>query len=148
MPELVRKAVDLAHQYRPDHLFIEDKASGEGLILLLRKELERALWPRPCNPTTDKVTKAEGISPIIESQRLFVPFEAIWLGEFKSELLGFPNVRFMDQVDALTQMLGWVRAQDALPKPVPVVGPEEMFDGGSGRQEPNLPDDYDPWSGV
>lgn len=148
MPELVRKAVELAQQYRPDHLFIEDKASGEGLILFLRKELNRSLWPRPCTPTTDKVTRAEGISPIIENKRLFVPTEATWLGEFKSELLGFPNVRFMDQVDALTQMLEWVRDEDARPKPIQNAGPEEMFDGGSDRQEPNLPDDYDPWSGL
>lgn len=148
MPELVRKAVELAHQYRPDDLLIEDKASGEGLILLLRRELDRSLWPLPCTPTTDKVTRAEGISPIIENKRLFVPFEATWLGEFKSELLGFPNVRFMDQVDALTQMLEWVRAQDARPLPEQIAGPEEMLDDGSDWQDPDLPEDYDPWSGL
>ena len=147
-PELVRKAVELAHQYRPDDLLIEDKASGEGLILLLRRELDRSLWPLPCTPTTDKVTRAEGISPIVENKRLFVPFEATWLGEFKSELLGFPNVRFMDQVDALTQMLEWVRAQDARPLPEQIAGPEEMLDDGSDWQDPDLPEDFDPWSGL
>ena len=149
MPELVRKAAELAHQYRPDHLFIEDKASGEGLILLLRKELDRSLWPHSCVPTTDKVTRANGISPIVENKRLFVPFESTWLGEFKSELLGFPNVRYMDQVDALTQMLEWVREQDAQPAPVHIAGPEEMLDNYSEREDDDdVPEGYDPWSGV
>lgn len=146
MPELVRKAVELAHHHRPDHLFIEDKTSGEALILLLRRELVRSLWPRPCTPTTDKVTRAEGISPIVEDGRFFVPTEAVWLGEFKSELLVFPHVRFMDQVDALTQMLEWVREQDALPVPFLNAGPEEMVEGGSyGDPYGSEFDDPDPW---
>jgi len=148
MPELVRKGIKPAHQYRPDHLFIEDKASGKGLILLLRKELDRSLWPHSCVPTTDKVTRANGISTIVENKRLFVPFESTWLGEFKSELPGFPNVRYMDQVDALTQMLEWVREQNAQPAPVHIAGPEEMLDNYSEREEDDAPEGYDPWSVV
>ena len=152
MPELVRKAVELANRFRPEHLFIEDKASGESLIMLLRKELPRNLWPLPRNPTTDKVTRAEGVSPIVENGRLFLPTEASWLGELKAELLGFPNTRFLDQVDALTQMLEWVRQQDAAPPPMAMAGPElvdcsdayeHRFDDDEPR--PFRPLEDDPW---
>ncbi len=54
----------------------------------------------------------------------------------------------MTDIGVRTQMLEWVRDQDARPAPVQIAGPEEMFDGGSERQEPDLPEDYDPWSGV
>lgn len=77
-----------------------------------------------------------------------MPFEVTWLGKFKSELLGFPNVRFMDEIDAFTQMLEWVRNQDALPKPDPILGPDDRIADGSERNAPNLPEDYDPRSVV
>ena len=141
MPELVRKAVELAQLYRPDYLFVEDKASGEGLIKYVQKDLPRNLWPLPCNPKGDKTMRAEGVSPIVENGRLFLPSEAAWLGEFKSELLGFPNVRYYDQVDALTQMLEWVRTQDAQPPPLENAGPELMDPNGSGGGD--WDDDFD-----
>ena len=141
MPDLVKKAIELALHYRPQHLFIEDKASGEALIQFLRKELPTHLWPTPRNPTTDKVTRAEGVSPIVENGRLFLPTESAWLGEFKAELLGFPNVRYLDQVDAFSQMLEWVRQQDAA-MPIPLnEGPQLMDEYGS--QDSDYDDD--PW---
>ena len=45
-------------------------------------------------------------------------------------------------------MLEWVRDQDARPAPVQIAGPEEMIDDGSYGQGPDLPEDYDPWSGL
>jgi len=46
---------------------------------------------------------------MIEAGRVHLPTDAPWLAEFRSELLGFPNSRFDDQVDALSQLLDWVR---------------------------------------
>jgi hypothetical protein len=40
---------------------------------------------------------------------VFLPRSATWLDEFKSELLQFPHGRHDDQVDRLSQFLGWVR---------------------------------------
>ena len=135
MPDLVRKAVELAQQYRPDHLIVEDKASGESLLPYLRKDLPRHLWPLPWTPSGDKVARAEGVSPIVENERVFLPTEATWLGDFKIELFGFPKSRYMDQVDALTQMLEWVRGQDAMP-PAPVnEGPEEPYESSDDDWE-------------
>ncbi len=31
-----------------------------------------------------------------------------WLSEFKRELLAFPNGRYNDQVDSMTQFLDWI----------------------------------------
>ena len=142
MPDLVKKAVELAMHYRPQHLFIEDKASGEALIQFLRMELPTHHCPMPRNPTTDKVTRAEGVSPIVENGRLFLPTESAWLGEFKAELLGFSNVRYLDQVDAFRQMLEWSREHDAVAFVPSNAGPEIMDEYGA------QPSDYDsdPWN--
>jgi len=137
---------------------LNDKRMGAIICVMRRVHqfdlaglmIESGLWPHSCVPTTHKVNRANGIRPIVKNKRLFVPFESTWLGEFKSELLDFPNVRYMDQVDALTQMLEWSREEDAQPAPVHNAGPEEMFDNYSEREEDNLDvaEGYDPWSGV
>jgi len=59
-------------------------------------------------PTNDKISRVAGASGQIEGGQLSLPHDAPWLAEFKSELLGFPNARFDDQVDALTQLISWV----------------------------------------
>jgi hypothetical protein len=53
---------------------------------------------------------------MIEAGRLYLPAEAHWLCGFASELLAFPSSRYDDQVDALSQLLGWVQQQDLIPK--------------------------------
>lgn len=70
-----------------------------------------------------------------------MPTEAAWLGDFKAELFGFPNVRYLDQVDALTQKLEWVRAQDAFPR-TPVNDGPELIDG-YGSSTGDWDDDFD-----
>ena len=104
------------------------------MIQYLRKDLPAHLWPLPRNPTLDKINRAENVSPIIENGRLFLPTESTWLGEFKVELLGFPNVRYLDQVDALSQMLEWVRLQDAAPPLPENAGPELIDREGDYRE--------------
>jgi hypothetical protein len=39
---------------------------------------------------------------------VLIPKEADWLPAFKRELLGFPNGRYDDQVDSMTQLLHWI----------------------------------------
>lgn len=62
-------------------------------------------------PEQDKVARVAGMSAMIEAGSL-LPRDAPWLAELRSELLGFPNARFDDQVDALSQLLTWVRDRD------------------------------------
>ncbi len=49
----------------------------------------------------------EAQTQIIERGSLFLPESAPWLGDFLAELLAFPHARHDDQVDALSQFLGW-----------------------------------------
>jgi hypothetical protein len=51
----------------------------------------------------------EGQTAFIESGHVWIPREAPWLQEFLHELVMFPNGRFDDQVDSMSQALDYAR---------------------------------------
>ncbi|MCL5778863.1 phage terminase large subunit [Limibaculum sp. FT325] len=93
-----------------DVLLIEDAASGAQLIQTLRHD-ELSDVPRPIaiKPEADKITRFSGQTAKIEAGCLFLTRDASWLARFEHEVLGFPNARHDDQVDALSQLLAWQR---------------------------------------
>ena len=151
-PELSKKAVELARLHGARTLLVEDRASGEQLIQTIRSEEPAGVpFPIPCRPETDKLSRAEGVSSMVEAGQLFLPPEAHWLGEFKSELLAFPSGRYDDQVDALSQLLAWVRNRWAEPTPTnegPMLWTEgEGWTGGpEGFHDDADYDIDDPWA--
>jgi predicted phage terminase large subunit-like protein len=82
-------------------VFIEDKASGIGLIQELRREAPQIhVVPVPRNK--DKVSRAYSSAPAIAEGRVVLPVGASWLREFVAEHEDFsPNMthRHDDQVD-------------------------------------------------
>lgn len=129
-PELRAKVVELAEEYRPHVLLIEDKASGEGLISEFRTpDYPTVPGPIARKAVTDKVSRVDGVTGMIEAGQLLLPPNAPWLSEFKAELLAFPSGRFDDQVDAIAHLLEWVRERHSLPVSM-TVGPELMEVGG------------------
>jgi len=107
-PDLLRRTVDLASQWETNTLLIEDAASGAQLIQVLKRERQSHIpSPIPRKPEADKVSRFSGQSARIEAGDLLLPEDAPWLAGFERELLGFPNLRHDDQVDALTQLLAW-----------------------------------------
>ena len=130
-PDLHRRAGELAREYGANALLIEDQASGTQLIQTLRAEAGKGV-PTPIarRPEGDKLSRVHGISSMIEAGRLHLPHEAPWLAGFLSELLAFPSGRHDDQVDALSQLLEWVRQRDSMQPgicamPIIVSGPRQ-----------------------
>ena len=111
-PDLKRKAEELARKWEAKVLLIEDAASGQQLLQVLRSEAPQGV-PRPIarKPDGDKVTRFAAQSHRIEAGALLLLKSAPWLGELERELLGFPNLKHDDQVDALTQHLAWVTSR-------------------------------------
>jgi phage terminase large subunit-like protein len=46
-------------------------------------------------------------TPKLEAGSLILPKSAPWLSEFLEEYLAFPDGRYNDQIDALSQFLSW-----------------------------------------
>jgi len=106
-PTLKRRVLQLAADWHPHAILIEDKASGQSLIQDVRRETDLPVIP--VLPKGDKLTRLAQVSPMIEAGLLALPKEAAWLAAFEAELLGFPHAAHDDQVDALSQYLNWVR---------------------------------------
>jgi len=147
-PDLLRKAVELAQLHRAMTVIVEDKASGQQLLQALRAESHPGV-PDPIGrtPELDKYSRAAGVSSIIEAGKLFLPEEAHWLADFRKELLAFPNSRHDDQVDALAQLLAWVRRSWMFDEG-PVVGPVFFVADGLGSVHSSDDDDWEYWKSV
>lgn len=149
-PDLERKVTELARINRAAVLLIEDRASGQELIQNLRAKCPQGV-PAPIAqlPRGEKAERAAGVSSMVEAGQVFLPDEAPWLSDFLAELLAFPSCRFDDQVDAFTQLLGWVRERAMIP--VPMNAGPQLIDGNSypGQFGRDIDDDLqamiDPW---
>ena len=143
---LKAKAIELGRAHNATVLLIEDASSGTALIQSLWAEEPRGVpLPIARRPEGDKIARALNAGAMIQSGRLFLPERAHWLGDFTSELLGFPSSRHDDQVDALSQLLRWVQAMDTYRTP-DIAGPEEMPEDGVDMDDDGWygPSD-DPW---
>lgn len=144
-PDLLNRTIALAREYRPDALLIEDAASGTQLYQTLIDQDPIGV-PRPLGrrAESDKVSRLSGVSAMIEAGQLILPKEAPWLADFKGELLAFPNGRHDDQVDALSQMLEWVRRNsrfDTIGPPPEVPSPRNI-PGGDDLDDDCDDEDY------
>lgn len=120
-PDLRRKVLELARRYDADALLIEDAASGLQLIQQLREEKPQGVpSPIAIKPDGDKKTRFSAQIHRIEAGDLLLPVDAPWLADFEKEILGFPNLKYDDQVDALVQLLGWGGPRK---KRITIVGP-------------------------
>ena len=108
-PELKKKVIQYARKYKADVILIENKGSGIALADDLSVENAPGV-PKPIavDPESDKVTRMAIQAAKIEAGHVFLPVSAVWLDEFKSELLQFPHGRHDDQVDSLSQFLNWI----------------------------------------
>ena len=104
-PELKRLVVEMAHRFQAGAVLIEDKGSGVQLIQDLRDQ--NKLRPVAITPVQDKQTRMYTQSAIIESGCVLLPKAAPWLDAFRNEILQFPDGKFDDQVDSLSQCLSW-----------------------------------------
>jgi predicted phage terminase large subunit-like protein len=106
-PTLRRRIVAEAEKCRNGLHLIEDAGSGTSLLQDLRDQV-RLIGIRPDG---DKVVRFQRVTPLIEAGQLHLPDRATWLDAFKREVLSFPKSSNDDQVDALSQLLNWMRAR-------------------------------------
>jgi predicted phage terminase large subunit-like protein len=82
----------LVEKWKPDPVIVEDTSSGMGLIQLLREKTWLNIVGQ--HPRDDKETRMSRHQGRFEAGRILLPIEAVWLADFESELLCFPNGRY------------------------------------------------------
>ena len=108
-PELKRRMKWLADEWKPVQILVEDKGSGQSLVQELK--YESALPIIPIKVDSDKRTRAQVITGVIEAGKVFLPESAPWLNDYVDQLAAFPNGAHDDAVDSTTQALNYLRHQ-------------------------------------
>ncbi|MGL9718469.1 MAG: phage terminase large subunit [Wolbachia sp.] len=102
-PELKEQVLSLAARWTPHAILIEAKTSGQQLVQELKAKSNLPIIEMM--PHSGKLTRFYQIVPIIESGKVFLPHQAIWLNDFEYEILMFPETHHDDQVDSTMQYL-------------------------------------------
>jgi predicted phage terminase large subunit-like protein len=103
-PTLRTKVIEHAKLHNASHVLIEDAGLGTALIQDL-KSVDFSLIP--VKPEYDKRIRMEIQSAKFANGQVFFPKEAPWLPDLEAELFAFPHGRHDDQVDAISQALGY-----------------------------------------
>lgn len=104
-PALRNRVLHEAGRYRPVVTLIEGVGSG----IPLWHEIQHRTCTIYRIPQGEKAMRLQSVTPMIEAGSVLLPARAPWLDAFRRELLAFPASGHDDQVDALSQLLIWVR---------------------------------------
>lgn len=105
-PDLRRAILSQAEKYKPNAILIEDKGSGIHLIQDLQQTTKLSVISY--DPPGDKLTRMMAQTPKIEAGRVLIPDQAAWLSEFELEVTRFPNAKYDDEIDSMSQALDWI----------------------------------------
>ncbi len=105
--ELMKYALAWAGKWKVTHWMIEASGVGFGLYTYLYANRGDRLCSH-LKPTTSKEERLLKISHLVEQGRVWLPKEAAWLADFRSEWSNFPNGKHDDQVDSVTQAVLWM----------------------------------------
>lgn len=101
-------------RHQPSKVLVEEMNIGSALISdINRKKPGLAV---ACKPTVSKEARLE--RNLDRFHRGFVRVKAgeVWTERFLQEVLSFPNGRYSDQTDAMTQLLDWLQSSPPLIK--------------------------------
>lgn len=107
-PGLRHAVYEQERKYIGAEILIEDTAAGTAILQELNQtSLRRSNVIRGIKPVGDKIMRASITSPLFEFGQIWFPKVAPWLDPLRLEMLQFPNSRHDDQVDSITQFLGY-----------------------------------------
>ena len=87
-----------AEEWKPNAILVEDRASGQSLLQELKSAT--ALPVLPVKVDSDKLSRAQAVTAIVEAGKVYVPEDAPWLIDYIDELASFPKGLYDDQVDS------------------------------------------------
>lgn len=115
-PELIRRILGLDVKYKPDLLIVEVAGVGRQVVQTLRSE-HHMTHVQTVEVKRGKVERAESVTPLLEQGKVLLPSTAPWLEAFRNETKAFPEGRHDDQVDSITQFLGYRQRALQLARP-------------------------------
>jgi predicted phage terminase large subunit-like protein len=114
-PELRRMLIAQAEEWKPNAILVEDRASGQSLLQELKSAT--ALPVLAVKVDSDKLSRAQAVTAIVEAGKVYLPEEAPWLPDYIDEMASFPTGLYDDAVDSTTQALNYFRERLVAPPP-------------------------------
>jgi len=102
-PELITAIKDQFARFHPQAVCIEDKASGQSAIQVLRQQTHLPVIAVPADGS--KENRADMVSPLFEAGKVKLPEAAEWLSAWIDEHVNFPKAAHDDQVDSTSYAL-------------------------------------------
>ena len=102
-PELRAKAKELAREWSPQRIWVEEQQTGGPLIAEFRRDMSIPI--QGVRLRGDKEVRARLVSGIVEAGRVYLPKAAPWRECYIDELASFPVGMYADQVDSTTMAL-------------------------------------------
>lgn len=134
-PDLVKQVEAQAAAYKPTSILVEDAASGQSALQVLRAETKLPVVP--VKATASKISRIESVSPLFESGKVLLPSQRpSWLEEWVEEHVAFPASKHDDMVDTTSMALERLRSRAGINIGVAPSGPSgpskwSGFGGGS-----------------
>jgi predicted phage terminase large subunit-like protein len=106
-PETVRAVREMSLQFPCPEKLVEEKANGAAVIQCLRNEIPGLI---AVNDAGGKVARVSAISGYVQAGNVFLPNPNLyqWVWEYLNETSDFPSVEHDDDVDAMSQALGYM----------------------------------------
>ncbi len=104
-PKLKATALALAERHDPTAILIEDASAGISLAQEIRALGSYRVKAIPVD--RDKFTRLYVEASKFEAGKVFFPKHAAFMPDLLDELLAFPHGKHDDQVDSISQALGW-----------------------------------------
>jgi predicted phage terminase large subunit-like protein len=110
-PTLRNMAIALAEAYKPEVILVEDATTGISLVQELKQMGDYNV--RAIKIEQDKLGRLYVHQAKFEAGLVHFPSEATWLRELETELLTFPQAKYDDQVDSISQALAYKAEYDS-----------------------------------
>jgi len=115
-PVLKRAIYSLYQDTRADAVLIENKSSGQSLLDDIKEDTKTDMPVIGIEPEADKITRLDTQLAWIEAGNMSLPdptqVHAPWLADLEVNLAHYPNPVLWDPLDALSQLIKWIRFRD------------------------------------
>jgi predicted phage terminase large subunit-like protein len=112
-PSLKNACVDKYHEFKPDFIIVEPKASGLSLVQEIKRQ-GLPIGPYDVVKMGNKEVRAQLCAPLFESGRVCYIEDSKDAQELIRDCQAFPKLQHDDMVDALLQALLFLRQQQML----------------------------------
>lgn len=109
-PDLISAIKAQATHHRPNVIVIEDAASGQSAVQTLKRDTNLPIVGQKFQGS--KQSRADSISPLFESGKVYLPESAPWLSDWIEEHIQFPKAPHDDRVDTTSMALLRLREPD------------------------------------